>query len=57
MKAKHKESDEAIIQRFCRPKDAIDYKIIQDLRDKAGISVEYLRECEKIHDKNNTKKR
>ena len=56
-KNKNKESDEAIIQRFCRAKDAIDYKIIQDLKDKAGVSVEYLRECEKIHGKHVTSKK
>ena len=56
MKNKNKkESDEEIIQRFCRPKGAIDYKIIEKLTKNAGVTVEYLRECEKIHGKNNVK--
>ena len=26
-----------------------DYKHIQELKDKTGVSLEYLKECEKIH--------
>lgn len=52
MKNKKRESDEEIIQRFCHSENIMDDSSIQELKKKAGVSIEYLKECEKIHGKN-----
>ncbi len=52
MKSQKEKEEEKLIQRFCHSENIMDDSSIQKLKKKAGVSIEYLKECEKIHGKN-----
>ena len=52
---KKKKETEDVIQHFCTTEDAVDYKEIEELNNKSGVSAEYLKECIEIHGQNRTK--
>ena len=46
-----KEEEKKAIDDFFRPSDVMSYEGIRKLKEKAGITEEYLRECMEIHKK------